>query len=179
MFNYLSLPALNSVCQYVICQAIRVAYFDHVVPPKSKKKISSFHHPMNHLSLIKELATSEKTRAHTTHRTCEHEYAGKSQGAIHEVSAAVCVAQDTTLTCLSVFDLSIRAQTLAMWPLTPPGAVWETCRGSKFSWVSWTRRLRFRHQHTLLLFLCLSTVIFFFTSSLVTQTETSLMAGPW
>lgn len=41
------------------------------------------------------------------------------QQGICEGAGAVCVAQDSRLTCLSVFDLSIRAQTLAMWPLTP------------------------------------------------------------
>lgn len=36
------------------------------------------------------------------------------QQAMPKVAGVVCVAQDSRLTCLSVFDLSIRAQTLAM-----------------------------------------------------------------
>lgn len=47
------------------------------------------------------------------------------------------VAQDSRLTCLSMFELSIRAQTLSMWPMTL-GAVWETCQWSEVISVSWT-----------------------------------------
>lgn len=59
--------------------------------------------------------------------------------AMCNVSEVMCVVQDIRLTCLSVFDLSIGAQTLAMWPLTP-SAVWGACHRSEVFWVSWTQR---------------------------------------
>lgn len=69
-----------------------------------------------------------------------------------QVSGLVGVVQDDRLTCLSVFELSIRAQTLAMRPLTPV-AVWGTCQQSEVISVSWThiseRGLTFHHTSNL------------------------------
>lgn len=56
---------------------------------------------------------------------------------MQQVSGLVRVAQAGRLTCLSVFELSIRAQTLTMWPLTPCTA-WGTCQQSEVISVSWT-----------------------------------------
>lgn len=49
-----------------------------------------------------------------THKHSEASYEGTNTGSLGTLR----IAQDSWLACLSVFELSIRAQMLAMWPLT-------------------------------------------------------------
>lgn len=107
------------------------------------------------LALIEEFIKEDMTRDRYTNTKCRPEYTDTWYTAVNMLYGKMRVAQDVRLTCLSVFDLSIVAQTLAMWPLTR-SAVWGTCQRSEVTWVSWTQR------HTLSRSLSFSLLLSFF-----------------
>lgn len=78
-------------------------------------KFSLFLHQMhrNEAAGFNDIINKDLTRdsyINTMHKHMVH----TGGRAVRKVTGAMSVAQDTRLTCLSVFDLSIRAQALAM-----------------------------------------------------------------
>lgn len=140
------LPAPNSVC----LSSVRPSEL-HILTMwcrQRAKKISSFHHPMNHLSLIKELATSEK-REHTQHAGHVNTNTQAEFKVQYARSAQPCVLHKTPDWHVWVCLISLSELRRLPCDLWPPPAQCERRAGVQRSSEFPERRDCCRHKSTI------------------------------